>query len=150
MRGLSRVGEWHGDYGQFLADALNDDAEREGVTDPGPPLVDRVDGRRCNDDGVRGGEDVGIVRVFVLAPHGMTGLLRQRRHIDELDRRWRGEQAGVPSLALRRSYQARDLPRGRGSAGDHVQDGPVHAVTLARPARALCKTSNACAINRGT
>src|SRR5829696_5341503 len=73
MRGLGGIDERQGNHREALANGLGQQPEGEGVADPGRPLVDRVEGRRCHHDGIRRRQHVSRIGLLVLRADRMTG-----------------------------------------------------------------------------
>ena len=78
---------------------LGEDAKSVGVADALGSFVDRVVGGRRDDNGV-GRAGPGLARSAVLAADRAAGLGLQRKHVQEAERRGRGDDLNRPALFL--------------------------------------------------
>jgi hypothetical protein len=100
---VRRVSERQRDYGKPLTDSFNQNAKRKCVTYSTGPFIDRIEGRRSNDNGVRLRQDIFRAWLLVIASHGVTRPPLECSGIDE-SRRGRGcQHADIPSILLRGS-----------------------------------------------
>jgi hypothetical protein len=68
------------------ADRLGEQPKGKGVADASGPLVDGVEDRRRNDDGIRCWQDIGIAWLHVVAAHRIAGGGFQLGCVDEAER----------------------------------------------------------------
>src|SRR5213078_3723679 len=106
--------------------------ECKGVADPCGQLVDGVERRWADNNGVRWWQQVGFVHAAVLVRHRVPGLVLQSGTVDE-PKRIRGcHDARFPAPSLRPRYQLAHFA-GPGRTADHdVQDAwatrAIHAL----------------------
>jgi hypothetical protein len=100
MLGLGGIDERQGHEWEALADGLGQQPQCKGVADPGRPLVDRVEGRRRDHNGVRRRQHSGFVGLLVLRSDRMAGGGFEGRLVDEAAAAGGGDHAHLPAFGL--------------------------------------------------
>ena len=114
----------HGDNRQAETDRLVQQPERQGVADPGSPLVDRVESGRDRRERAGRRQDVRRIRVLEADSHGMARHLGNAAGVEEPRAFRSGDDAGVP-LSGQVSDQRRQLASGRRARSNHIQHRPT-------------------------